>query len=451
MAKYNKEATDENILNSIRNDILQRTTDVKNFIRLLETIDTNSFIALDGAWGSGKTFFVRQVELTLNYHYMKCFGKEITNTVENAFFDNEILANMKLNNSYIALYFDSWLYDNNDNALMALLFAIIKQSEKIIDYKIDTKMEIPFRDNILAIIKSLNFWKFNFNDLKLEGTDILSNIYTLEEVREKIKDCFNQIIAENGQKMVIFIDELDRCKPTFAVDLLERIKHFFDDDRIIFVLSTNKEQLIHTLSKYYGNGFDSSRYLNKFFDINICLPKGDIDYYFKKLNMADIRYDNMLDIAKELQRYYRLTLRDTTIYFQKITSIIEKYNKEGHDTWYALCIFVPIISILDIIDISKKNEILNGKGIEYLTEIILANEWLRNVVLLLIKKENQYKRDDVNIDLEEFKIFYKYYFENYDPRKKPKVSIDIDGDFKDKVIKIYDGFDDLYFTGKIRL
>lgn len=50
--------------------------------------------------------------------------------------------------------------------------------------------------------------------------------------------------------------------------MLERIKHYFDDERIIFIVSVNKEQLVHTISKCYGYGFDSKGYLNKFFDLN---------------------------------------------------------------------------------------------------------------------------------------------------------------------------------------
>ena len=62
------EATDENILNSIKYDQLQRSSDVKNFLAMVDTIDYNAFISIDAAWGDGKTFFVRQVEMTMKYH-----------------------------------------------------------------------------------------------------------------------------------------------------------------------------------------------------------------------------------------------------------------------------------------------------------------------------------------------------------------------------------------------
>ena len=65
------------------------------------------------------------------------------------------------------------------------------------------------------------------------------------------------------------IDKSDRCKPTFAVHLLEQIKHYIFDDRITFVFSINLEQLQHTIKQYYGADFDSCRYLDRFFDLRI--------------------------------------------------------------------------------------------------------------------------------------------------------------------------------------
>lgn len=110
-------------------------------------------------------------------------------------------------------------------------------------------------------------------DIQEEKADILSAVKTEEDIKECVRDVFNDIIVEKAEKLVIFIDELDRCKPSFAIEMLERIKHYFDDERIIFVVSLNKEQLIHTISNYYGSEFDATRYLNRFFDISVNLPE----------------------------------------------------------------------------------------------------------------------------------------------------------------------------------
>lgn len=65
--KYNVEATEENVKESIKNDQYSRAADIKNFIEALDLINTNVFISLDAKWGEGKTFFIRQIEITLKY------------------------------------------------------------------------------------------------------------------------------------------------------------------------------------------------------------------------------------------------------------------------------------------------------------------------------------------------------------------------------------------------
>ncbi|QDE47832.1 hypothetical protein EIN43_17235 [Enterobacter hormaechei] len=62
----------------------------------------------------------------------------------------------------------------------------------------------------------------------------------------------------------IFIDELDRCRPNYAIDMLETIKHLFDINNVVFVIATDKEQLSHSICSVYGSGFDATRYLDRF-------------------------------------------------------------------------------------------------------------------------------------------------------------------------------------------
>jgi hypothetical protein len=72
--------------------------------------------------------------------------------------------------------------------------------------------------------------------------------------------------------MFIFIDELDRCRPTYSIAMLERIKHLFDVDGVVFVLATDATQLSHSIKAVYGSEFDSKRYLQRFFSRTYKLP-----------------------------------------------------------------------------------------------------------------------------------------------------------------------------------
>jgi hypothetical protein len=85
--------------------------------------------------------------------------------------------------------------------------------------------------------------------------------------------------------MFVFIDELDRCRPTYAIELLETVKHLFDIPGLIFVIATDTEQLQHSIKAVYGEGFDSNKYLYRFFDRTFTLKQPDLEKFIKSLKI----------------------------------------------------------------------------------------------------------------------------------------------------------------------
>lgn len=94
-----------------------------------------------------------------------------------------------------------------------------------------------------------------------------------KESLEHFRTELTKFAAAQDKPVVIFIDELDRCRPTFAVQLIERIKHFFDVPNLIFVLLLNREQLENAIKGVYGHETDAATYLNKFVHLFLRLPK----------------------------------------------------------------------------------------------------------------------------------------------------------------------------------
>jgi len=86
----------------------------------------------------------------------------------------------------------------------------------------------------------------------------------IEYLRE---DSFNQL------PVFVFIDELDRCRPDYAIRLLESIKHLFGVPGLYFVIATNLTELAHSIRAVYGSGFAGDRYLKRFFDMEYSLPE----------------------------------------------------------------------------------------------------------------------------------------------------------------------------------
>lgn len=98
----------------------------------------------------------------------------------------------------------------------------------------------------------------------------------VRDFRRALEELVQQAVKlRNGEdsKVVVFVDELDRCRPSYAVELLERIKHLFDVAGVIFVLGIDRRQLTHSVKALYGSEFDADGYLRRFIDIDYRLPQ----------------------------------------------------------------------------------------------------------------------------------------------------------------------------------
>jgi len=97
---------------------------------------------------------------------------------------------------------------------------------------------------------------------------------SIEDFKEELGTVLEVLGSREGYSGPLFvvIDELDRCKPSFAVGLLEAVKHIFGVPGVCVVIATNMEQLAHTVKAVYGEGFDARTYLQRFFDAIYALP-----------------------------------------------------------------------------------------------------------------------------------------------------------------------------------
>ena len=100
----------------------------------------------------------------------------------------------------------------------------------------------------------------------------------ISEFKDRLSKAI-EVISSGGpskdKPLVFFIDELDRCRPNYAIELLERIKHVFDVNGIVFVLALDKRQIGHSIRAVYGSGLDVDGYLRRFIDLEYTLPDPD--------------------------------------------------------------------------------------------------------------------------------------------------------------------------------
>lgn len=408
--KPNKEI----LLETLEKNIIGRNTEIINFIRLLDSIKSNFSIAIDNDWGTGKTFFVKQAKMILDAYNEHSYDYELSNLerIKN-------VIDIKNIDLHLAVYYNAWENDNQKSPLLSLIYEIIKVA-KIDTNKTDISInkEKIIKDGLSAIVK--HFSGIDIKELlkcvETEAKDIFKEIKGQKSIKEQVDNILNNLLLEHGERLVIFIDELDRCRPTFAVELLEQIKHYFDNDKITFVFSTNIKQLQYTIKKYYGEAFEAKRYLDKFFDLTVSLNEVNVIEYFSFVNKSPGRdvYD---DVCKEIVKEYNLTLRDVIKFVQINKICIENLRKTKNEYLYfdekniryILTYVLPIMIGLKIKRYDQYEDFITGKDSTPLITILSKSEWISYVMDKLFSEKEKSSKD-VNIIKEKLESMYKAIF-----------------------------------------
>ncbi len=142
--------------------------------------------------------------------------------------------------------------------------------------------------------------------------------------------------------LFIFIDELDRCRPTFAIEMLETVKHIFDMENVVFVVATDKFQLEHSIKAVYGHDFNSRIYLDRFFNRTVVLnsfpPRNFIDSKIKKSQeiikffedesnflfqcKSTSRLEEMLNFLVNISNGFDMPLRSIDLWLDKLEAAV---------------------------------------------------------------------------------------------------------------------------------
>lgn len=385
--------TEENLIKALEKDLLKRNKDLVRFYDLILAQEGASSIAIDGRWGSGKTFFVKQSMSLINAKnslsdmdeekrsdiiYALPFPKRTEDVPEN--YD-------------VAIYYDAWENDNDTDPVLSLVYEIIKQ----------LGIEYAFNDdsNVFklagSVLEALTGRNINGIIENLKSENPLTKIREEKDLHENIINFFTELLAERGNRLVVFIDELDRCKPSYAVQLLERIKHYLCDERITFVYSVNLGELQHTIKHYYGDTFDACRYLDRFFDMRISLPPADKTAFYREIGLESSYV--LEKICRKVIDTYGMEMREATRFYRQVKTAAYKPTHEskkwdfsfpdGKGKQFLLLYVVPILVGLKIVDISLYNEFVCGKNSKPLMDIYKDSdkgEWL--VARLLNRNES---------------------------------------------------------------
>lgn len=334
MKKHDLQPIDENIRSTFYKDSIGRNKDLVNFIKIIDSIDESYSIALDSYWGSGKTFFVKQVKMILDANNEFTYDSvEEKDKVLKTW--NNWLRNDKINTDWhIPIYYDAWANDNDNDPILSIVYQIIQTvgNHATIEEQKGLSSVFNLAGDIFALVKGFNPLELA---KKLKSENPLEAIMQTKSLKERIDEFIENLIPEHGERLLIIIDELDRCNPEFAVKLLERIKHYFNNDKVTFVFAVNLAELQITIRKYYGNEFNASRYLDRFFDLRVTLPSPDMDKFYSSIglgrNFGNI--DSLDQIVRIVFRKYSMQMRDCIKYISLMKTInFEEFIANGYST-----------------------------------------------------------------------------------------------------------------------
>jgi|GEM_PF-2281226 len=415
---------------------------IKNSDNYKRNSDSDSYvIALDSGWGTGKSFFIELLKKDIeeNEDNIKVVKY---NAWENDYCDNAFnpLFYDILNKNIV----DSITDKKNIEALGTAAKSIIKAFGKDVISKtigLDNTTEAVI--NTLADIK--NFLTKNLPEIE----ELNSQRESFENFKKLLKST-SSWLSDNDKRLVVIIDELDRCKPTFAIQTLEIVKHIFDIENLTFIFAIDIHQLSHSIECVYGQGIDSTGYLCRFFDYIAKLPTSDITSYIQNTianidsipKMQTTSYKNRkkyCDFSEDISMFFielydafELSLRDLDTIIQSYKIMLDNFLSKYHtsiahtmylfyltlkyknpELFYNLIVNTPSSVINHIEQYFKINKFVDNNNWLNL-EILHETKKLKDMALsvLLNTFGNTSYENAYITDVNDHKVTITYYKEN---------------------------------------
>ena len=288
-----------------RNDLLDRKESVEVLTHLVESMEGPCVLAVDAAWGTGKTTF-----LAMWAHHLRKIKFPVVefNAWETDFSGDPFIA--------LSTELAEGMKNNpNKKDLTEKIDSMKKLSKQLL--KLATSGVVRFLTGGILDVGPLlenqsgHVPQYSAENRLNEYLDAKTCIKEFERVLQDLTVALSE--SHENRPLIVVIDELDRCRPSYAVELLEVVKHLFGVDRIVFVLAINRSELAHSVRALYGSGFDAENYLRRFFDVDFRLPEPERKAFI----------DSMID-AINIGEYFERTL-DKNVYANALPTLLQAF------------------------------------------------------------------------------------------------------------------------------
>jgi KAP family P-loop domain len=349
--------------NPFQHDALDRKPLVEFLASLIGRLEGPFVLALDSPWGTGKTTIVKMLQAKLAAGEFQC------------------------------VYFNAWKVDYVTDPLVALVSALddiqltdsgaesafrghLKTVKKITSAVAKRAVVVGVKAATLGILDIDD----EFEKMAADGVgEVAGNLVDAFQIEKQALEKFRLVVEKavaqlkaSGKKdtLVFFVDELDRCRPTFAIEMLERIKHLFDVPNIVFVLSVDKSQLEASTAAVYGERINAPEYLRRFIDLEYTLPlvRGKrftevlfkrfmLDEVFAKRTNSALKYDrqHFIEFFTLIADASQLSLRTRERCITRLRTVMDQ-TPDNH------FLFSPLIALLIVLRAIQPDLFVRLKG-----------------------------------------------------------------------------------------
>lgn len=334
-----------NLNNPWDDDRLNRKFFADHLTQIVSVQSNPCVITINGEWGSGKSFLLKRWQCDLR------------------------------KGNYATLYFNAWEADSGDNAALSLLgelYGFLKGEE---DGHIREQVT-SLSESFSKLLKISNIPRFIAKKVEENsGIDITSatthcldayadSVEERKTLRNTLAKISTAVHASHCKPFVFIVDELDRCRPHFAIEILEAIKHIFNVPNCIFVLGIDRSQLEHSIRSVYGD-IDAAKYLERFFDFEMKLSCPEVEVYFNHLYRTYMpnnsngpeyltpgdKHGKFRLALLHICQYFSLNLRELEIVFKT-------YSAASCFLEIRLCKFPILLAIMIVVRLKEPEKYL---------------------------------------------------------------------------------------------
>ena len=310
-----------------QNDLLDRKKPAEVLTQLVDGIDGPCVLTIDAPWGAGKTTFLKMWSQHLR------------------------------NKGFPIVEFNAWETDHAEDPFVALASELEEGLKSFDDKEIKKKIKDTTEAAVQVALRAIP------GIIRIATAGVLENRLgrykegdkSIKEFRDKLQTMASAMDQSTKHPLMVVIDELDRCRPSYAISLIEVAKHLFEADHVIFVLAVNRTQLTHSISSLYGSEFDATGYLRRFFDIDFRLPEPNRKLFIQEtLNRMQI--EGHFDLLEDFFGSSDLSIRQINQGIHRF-GLAMKSLRNGH--WF-FHVIVQVALLITTIDSDRYQRFLDG-------------------------------------------------------------------------------------------